>query len=79
MSQESFHPCGQADGVFHLALPDYENTPTKGAQLFKVFSVTVPISAEFRKPVGPPGFWNVRVAATFVLVPETPPDVDDFA
>jgi len=62
-----------------LALPDDENAPTKGPQLLNIFTVTFSISAEFVAPVGPPGFWNVRVDAAFVLVPETPTNFDDFA
>lgn len=62
-----------------MAFPNNENAPTEGAQPFKVFHVPLLIPLEFRKPIGSPGFWNVRVDATLVLVPEATSNFDDLS
>lgn len=43
-----------------------------------VFDVSLLVSLQLGAPVVHPGFRNVRVDATTVLVPETPPHFDDF-
>jgi hypothetical protein len=64
-------------GIARFALPNHQNAPTKTPKLLKVLCIPLLIPSELRKPVLYSGFWDVRVYAACVLMPEATPHFDN--
>ena len=47
-------------------------------EAFLILFVTLHVPGQFRLPVFNPGFWNARIDAALVLMPEAAADFDDF-
>src|SRR5271165_6575567 len=63
--------------VPNLAFPEGENIPAFSMEMFFIGFVPELILAQLWSPIGQPRFGDVGIDAIPVLVPETPPYLDD--
>ncbi len=76
-AQEFPNPCGNAVDILRFALPYNKNTPTETLKSATVLLISLLVFSKLWKPIVYSGFWDVRICASCVLMPETTAYLND--
>ncbi|MDA8087577.1 MAG: hypothetical protein M0Z75_12840, partial [Nitrospiraceae bacterium] len=77
LTKKSGKPAREFLNIFNFAFPNHEHTPAKRMEFIHILFIALLIFCQFGCPIFNPGFGNMRIDASGVLVPETTPHFDD--